>query len=288
MTRAGDRLPSLPRLRRDAHKGDRGRVLAVAGSRGMLGAPCLASTAALRAGAGLVYLAVPESLLDPASVKLTEVILKPMRETSEGTLAMGALSELETLAEECDAAALGPGLSTRPETVSVACRLYAAVRRPMVVDADALNALALSGANLADHAGPRILTPHPGEMGRLLGCAAAAVQRDRKGAARRLTRAARAVAVLKGSGTVVAEGRRLAVNATGNPGMATAGTGDVLTGLIAGLLAQGMRPYDAARLGAHLHGLAGDLAARDLGEHSLIAGDLLAFLPKAFLALRER
>lgn len=284
--RSAGPLPPLPGRRRDAHKGGCGRVLVVAGSRGMLGAACLASEAALRAGAGLVTLALPEGLLLPASAKLTEVILAGFPEGEAGAFAASATPALEAACRRHDVVLLGPGLSHDPEAAVAARSLYLGARNPMVVDADGLAAAAALGPDLARHAGPRILTPHPGEAGRLAGLSAAGVQRAREGTARRLAARARAVVVLKGAGTVVTDGPRLALNATGNPGMATAGTGDVLAGLLAGLWAQGMEPFDAARLAAHLHGAAGDLAAARLGEHSLLAGDLLASLPEAFLSHR--
>lgn len=250
----------------------------------MLGAACLASEAALRAGAGLVTLALPEGLLPPAAAKLTEVILEGFPEGATGAFAAAAGAPLEAACRRHDVALLGPGLSRDPEAGVVARSLYLGASKPMVVDADGLVAVAALGPDLARHAGPRILTPHPGEAGRLAGLSAAAVQRAREGTARRLAARARAVVVLKGAGTVVTDGKRLAVNATGNPGMASAGTGDVLAGLLVGLWAQGMKGFDAARLAAHLHGAAGDLAAARLGEHSLLAGDLLGFLPEAFLS----
>ncbi len=279
-------IPPLPVRPRGAHKGEVGRVLVVAGSRGMLGAACLAARAAARGGAGLVTLALPKGLLLPASAKLTETILTPLAETSRGAISSSALPELFRLVGACDAAAIGPGLSRDPETQEVVSSLYAQAAMPLVVDADALNALAERRVDLARHAGRRLLTPHPGEMARLLGISTGAVQKSRLRRASGLARAAKAVVVLKGAGTVVADGRRSAVNATGNPGMATAGAGDVLTGLVAALWAQGMEAWEAARLGVHLHGLAGDLAAGHLGEHSLIAGDLVDFLPEAFRSRR--
>ncbi len=285
--RKTDALPPLPRRPRNAHKGTCGRVLVVAGSRGMLGAACLASEAALRAGAGLVTLAVPEGLVLPASVKLTEVILAGFPEGMSGAFSAAAAGGLERLAGQADVVLLGPGLSRDPEAAALARHLCRVVRRPMVVDADALQALAEERDRIRLRAGPRILTPHPGEMARLTGSTSAAIQRARQETAVRAARrwgGEKAVVVLKGERTVITDGKRTAVNATGNPGMATAGTGDVLAGLVAGLWAQGMRPFDAARLAAHLHGAAGDLAAARLGEHSLLAGDLLGHLPEAFLA----
>lgn len=290
--------PPLPPRPRDAHKGDFGRVLIAGGSRGMIGAPCLAARAAYRGGAGLVKLAVPESLWDVAAVKLDETLTAGLPETPLGTFALSALEPLLELAAWADVVVLGPGMSANPETARLTRLALAQINRPVVLDADGLNACsAVSGAErgtgsplgelaAAQAAVPRrplILTPHPGEMARLLATSTQAVQKDRAKAARECARAARAVVVLKGAGTLVADGKRLFVNPTGNPGMASGGTGDVLAGLLAALIGQKMAPYAAACLAAYLHGLAGDLAARSLGLWSLTAGDVLAALPAAFL-----
>lgn len=282
--RKPEALPPLPRRPRDAHKGECGRVLVIAGSRGMLGAGCLAAEAALRTGAGLVTLAVPEGLLLPASVKLTEVILAGVPEGRAGAFSAAALAPLTRLAGGADVVLLGPGLSRDPEARAIARDLYRNVTRRMVVDADGLDALAGDPEGIIRHAGERILTPHPGEMARLTGSTAARIRRARQETAVRAARRWRTVVILKGAGTVVTDGKKGSVNTTGNPGMATAGTGDVLAGVVAGLWAQGMEALAAARLAAHLHGAAGDLASARLGEHSLLAGDLLGFLPEAFLA----
>lgn len=248
----------------------------------MLGAACLAAEAALRAGAGLVTLALPESLLVPASAKLTEVILVGLPETLRGTLGSLALAFLRPLVAKADVLAVGPGLSAEPETAQVVRTLYAEADRPMVVDADGLNALSADAARR--HAAARILTPHPGEMARLTGLSAAGVQRRRRATALAFATRTRTVVILKGRGSIVTDGRRAVVNRTGNAGLATAGSGDVLAGIVAGLWGQGMSAFAAARLAAHLHGAAGDLAASRLGMHAVLARDILAALPEAFLA----
>jgi len=278
----------LPRRSRGAHKGDFGRVLVIAGSVGFTGAAALCADAALRAGAGLVTLGAPESLNDILEVKLTEVMTHPLPETPARALSGAALEPILELAERSDAVAIGPGLSRHPATAELVRTLVTRLPRPMVVDADGLNALAEDTAALEGRHAPIILTPHPGEMGRLLGLTPGEVQRDRLTAAATAAERFHAVVVLKGAGTVVARAGELPrINPTGNPGMASGGTGDVLTGLVAGLLGQGLDPYEAAGAAVYLHGLAGDLAAAELGEACLIAGDLLGWLPEAFREVIE-
>lgn len=273
-------LPRLPPRRRDAHKGDFGRVLVFAGSYGMAGAAALCANAAYRGGAGLVTLAVPESIYEPLAVMVPCAVHRPLPADAGRALA--------ELACDHDAIAAGPGIGTSPSARGALSALLAAAACPVVLDADALNLLAAQPTLTADLRPPRILTPHPGEAARLLGMSIDRIQRDRPTAARELARLHRATVVLKGAGTVVTDGSRARTNRTGNPGMATGGTGDVLTGLIAALLGQGLAPFDAAVLGVHLHGAAGDRAARRLGEVSLMATDLLDELPLAILALRRK
>ena len=198
----------------------------------------------------------------------------------KGRLDATALPEIRKLIERATVVAIGPGLGQSADVTELVTTLFREVSAPMVVDADGLNALAARRDSLADHAGPRVLTPHPGEFARLTG--ESGPPKDRIEAATALAAQTSLVVVLKGHGTVIADGTRHFINSTGNPGMATGGTGDVLTGIIAALLAQGLAPFEAAQLGAHIHGLAGDLAAAELGQVSLIASDLIRFLPKAF------
>jgi hydroxyethylthiazole kinase-like uncharacterized protein yjeF len=272
----------LPRRRTAAHKGDFGRVLVIAGSAGMTGAACLSAEAALRVGAGLVTVGCPASINDILEVKLTEVITFPLPETYERTLDTRALALILDLAEQTDVLAIGPGLSRQPDTAVLLRRLVARAEKPMVIDADGLNALADTAALLeGDHA-PTVLTPHPGEMARLMEVTAEEVQANRLHFAEAATNRFQSVIILKGACTLIAEqGRPLMVNPTGNPGMASGGTGDVLTGMVAGLMAQGLLPFEAAAAAAYLHGLAGDLAAQQVGEASLLAGDVLRALPEA-------
>jgi NAD(P)H-hydrate epimerase len=276
------RLPTLPKRAPDANKGDCGRILIVAGSRGMAGAAALASDAAYRAGAGLVLLAVPDSLLETMSAKQTCAIVVGLPD-ERGSIGAGTAEAVARLAEVGDVLAIGPGLG-RSDTSSAEIRkMIRDATKPVVLDADGLNAFEGQADGLAVSKAPRILTPHPGELGRLMGATTAAINRARRRTAEAAAKRFKAVVVLKGRGTIVSDGRRTETNTTGNAGMATGGAGDVLTGVIAGLLGQGMKPFDAARLGVHLHGRAGDLAAEKLGQHSLMATDLLDYLPAAFL-----
>jgi ADP-dependent NAD(P)H-hydrate dehydratase len=278
-------LPVLPPRSPESHKGDFGRVLLVGGSRGMPGSVSLAGMSALRSGAGLVTLAVPEACHAIVAGFEPSYMTAPLPSDSEGRIDATALAQLRMLIERATVVAIGPGLGQSAELIELVTTLYRDTPLPMVVDADGLNALAARRDALADHAGPRVLTPHPGEFARLVG--ASGPSPDRIAAATSLSAQASIVVVLKGHGTVIADGARHAVNSTGNPGMATGGTGDVLTGVIAALLGQGLAPFEAAQLGVFIHGLAGDLAAVELGEVSLIASDLIRFLPKAFTSLKR-
>ena len=279
----------LPRRARDTHKGDVGRVLAIAGSVGYTGAAALCSLAALRMGAGLVTLAVPASLNDIMEVKVTEVITRPMPETPARSLAASAEEPLLELAAGSDVIMIGPGLSLNAATTALARRLVAKIKKPMVIDADGLTALAEEMSVLEGPHAPVILTPHPGEMARLMKLEVGQVQRQRAELCRQLASRSSGVVVLKGAGTVIADASgKLRINRTGNPGMASGGTGDVLTGMIGGLLAQGLAPFDAAGAAVYLHGLAGDLAAAEKGELGLIASDLLEKIPVATLRVLGR
>jgi hydroxyethylthiazole kinase-like uncharacterized protein yjeF len=277
-----DVLSLLPWTPPDAHKGTCGRVLVIAGSRGMTGAAALTSMAALRAGAGLVTLAVPETLNSILEEKVTEVITRPLPDTGSGTFAASALGEIRSLLEEVDALALGPGISTHPETAALVRSLVENVSLPTVIDADGINNLAGSIDLIKGRTG-LVITPHPGELARLLGTTIPEIQRDRIAAARSTAERLGVALLLKGAPTVVAIPTGEAwINTTGNPGLASGGTGDVLTGILAGLLARGLAPHEAAMMAAYLHGLAADLVIAETSEESLIAGDVLDALPDAF------
>jgi ADP-dependent NAD(P)H-hydrate dehydratase len=284
-------LPSLPPRAPDSHKGTFGHALVVGGSRGMSGSISLTGLATLRSGAGLVTLVVPRSIQDIVAGFNPSYMTHGLADASEHMVEAAADEVLE-LAETMTAVALGPGLGRTAGVTDFVARLYREAKPPMVVDADALFALAERKTVLSEAAGPRILTPHPGEFARLTGTKPSSNDSARAQAAGELASAsgsgnasAPTIVVLKGHHTVITDGTRYAFNQTGNPGMATGGTGDVLTGVITALLCQGLSPFDAARLGVHVHGRAGDLAAAKLGQVSLIASDLVKFLPAAFKTL---
>lgn len=284
-----DAAGALPARDPNAHKGTYGHVLVLAGSPGKTGAAAMCALSALRIGAGLVTLGLPESLNDIMEAKLTEVMTEPLLETGERTVAIGALDKVLALTEGKRALAIGPGLSTHSETSELVRELVSTARVPMVVDADGINALGPKLETLAKATVPLILTPHPGELARLLGISREEVVQNRIPIAQKVATSFRVHLVLKGGRTLVVDPEgRVAVNMTGNPGMATAGTGDVLTGLIAGLLAQGVNAGLAARAGVYLHGLAGDLAAEALGQEAMLASDLMAQIPNAIRRLKAR
>jgi hydroxyethylthiazole kinase-like uncharacterized protein yjeF len=272
----------LPRRQRTAHKGSFGHAAIIAGSIGKTGAAAMSALAALRVGAGLVTVAVPRSVNDLLEVKLLEAMTLPVDATPEHTFAKSAGETLIGFAAERTAVAIGPGIGRHPETADLVRDLVRDIRRPIVLDADGINAFAGHRQLLRGLQTPVILTPHPGEMARLLEISTSAVQQDRLGTAARVASELNVHVILKGAGTVIAApDGALAVNPTGNPGMATAGTGDVLTGMIVGLLAQQLSPWEAACAGVYLHGLAGDLAARRHGEMGLIARDVIEAIPSA-------
>jgi ADP-dependent NAD(P)H-hydrate dehydratase len=285
---ADSRLPQLPPRRPDSHKGDFGLALLIGGSCGMSGAIALAGMAALRSGAGLVKLAVPDACLDVVSSHEPSYMTAPLPCDPSGRIDAAAWSAIATLAASATCVAIGPGLGRCESLTALVGQLYTTLPQPLVVDADALNALAQQPDILRRPGGPRVLTPHPGEFRRLLGDH----QRQIPAAsfddqAVQLAAAAKATIVLKGHRTLITDGSRAVRNATGNPGMATGGSGDVLTGVLTALICQGLAPFEAAQLGVHVHGLAGDLAATQLGQISLIASDLLRFLPAAFQQMTQ-
>ncbi|MEN1681956.1 MAG: NAD(P)H-hydrate dehydratase [Planctomycetota bacterium] len=292
-------LPQLPPRDPTSHKGDFGRGIIVGGSRGMAGAPAMAGVACLRSGAGLVTVAAPQSLMTAIAVHSPALMTLPLVEDDGGLAHWANAIDLESISDRYDAWAIGPGLGSPEANATLAARLYSGWLSPLVVDADALNAVVeferTRGPVLASPPGPRVLTPHAGEFARLVrdpGLAAMATGGDdqRVEAAAALTHRddnRQTVVLLKGHRTVVTDGEHFAINTTGNPGMATGGSGDVLTGVLTALLCQGLSPLDAARLAAHVHGLAGDLAAEALGQVSLIATDLIDRLPAAFQMLER-
>ena len=277
-------LPALPPRPAASNKGDFGRVLIVAGSRGMSGAAVLCGRAALRAGAGLVYVAVPEAVWPVVAAADPCYLTVPLPQDEQGRVG-NAREELLRAAAGKDVLALGPGLGRSDALADLTRAVLAETTVPLILDADGVNVFEGHADGLRGRAAPLVLTPHPGEFARLLGTTAAAVQADREGLAVRFATEHGVVLVLKGYHTLVTDGRRLYRNDTGNPGLATGGTGDVLTGVLAALIGQGLAPFAAAQLGVHLHGVAGDLARDEVGEVSLIASDLLEYLPRVFRGL---
>lgn len=249
----------------------------------------MCSLAAFRCGTGLVTTAWPESLDTSTAPPTMEIMSLPLPETAEGSVALQAKKILIDASSGKSALAIGPGLSQDPETVQLVQHLISEVTLPMVIDADGINAIALDLSILKQKKDELILTPHPGEMGRLIGLSASEVQKDRFNIAARFAEEWGITLVLKGSHTVIASPEGLLyINITGNSGMATAGIGDVLTGMIAGFLAQAIKPLNAAVLGIALHGSAGDLAAEQHGEASLLASDLIAKIPTALMKQLRR
>jgi NAD(P)H-hydrate epimerase len=263
----------------DAHKGHFGLALVLGGSRGMTGAITLAGTAALRAGAGLVRLAVPDCSLEVVAAAEPSYMTAPLPCDERGRLAAEAREPIEELAKAATVVALGPGLGRSEALDALVAHLYGKLAKPMVLDADALNALAEQPEVLEKPGGERILTPHPGEFTRLVG--QHLPEGEREHAAVEMAGRCGIVVVLKSHRTMVTEGKTAWYNRTGNAGLATGGAGDVLTGTVTGLWCQGLAARDAARLAVHVHGLAGDLAAEEKGQVGLIASDLLGFLPEA-------
>jgi NAD(P)H-hydrate epimerase len=249
----------------------------------------MTSIAALRAGCGLVTAAVPRSLQGAFVSRAMEAMTEGLPETAEGCLAARGAEAVVRLLQGKSALALGPGLTAHAEVRKLIRDVVGRATGPVVLDADGINAFAGAHRLLDGRSRPLVLTPHPGEMGRLVGLSTEEIQSDRIGAARSFARAHGCWLVLKGHRTLAASpAGRVYVNPTGNPGMATAGAGDVLTGILAGLLGQGLPVDHAVRLGVYLHGLAGDLAARRVGEMPLIARDILAQVPRALSRLRPR
>lgn len=279
-------IPKLKPRRPDAHKGDFGRICIIAGSVGMTGAAALAGRSALRAGAGLVRVATPKSALAViASIEPCFTTIE-LPENKAGQISAKAIDKILTAVEENDVLAFGPGIGVSGDLRKILEALLKQENLSLVIDADGLNNLSkikdwpkLNRANL-------VITPHPGEMKRLwAGLLREPLPAERQSQAQQLAQSANCVVVLKGAGTVVTDGGKLYVNKTGNPGMATAGSGDVLTGVIAALIGQGLNSFDAAVLGVYVHGLAGDIAAEKTGQVSLITTDIIDALADAFMKI---
>ncbi len=272
----------LPRRAPTAHKGDCGRAFVLAGSPGMTGAATLCAQATLRIGAGLVILGIPHSLNPILEVKLTEVMTRRLAENEAGCLSPEALPNIEEIVSWADVVGVGPGLSQHPDTEQTVRMLLGSLKKPLVIDADGLNVLGREMEFAGMLPAGSILTPHPGEFSRLCSKPISEILAHRVDLAAQKAAAWGAVLVLKGSPTIIADpGGEVYCNPTGGPALATGGSGDVLTGMILGLLAQGCPPVHAACAGVFLHGLAGDLAAREIGVAATAAGDLDRFIPRA-------
>jgi len=276
---------------RDANKGSFGHVLVIGGPLGKAGAAAMAGMSALRAGAGLSTVATPKSVLATVAGFHPEIMTEPCEETESGSISLRALeyAHIDNLVKGKTVLAVGPGISRNEETSEFVRSILDRYSMPIVLDADGLNAFAGSVEKLNGKGRKLVITPHPGEMARLASLSIPQVQRDRIGVARNFSRDHQLIVVLKGHRTLIAEpGGEVWVNTTGNPGMATGGTGDVLTGVVAGMIAQNPeRILEAVAAAVHLHGLAGDIGCETMGEHSLVATDLIRALPEAFARARE-
>jgi ADP-dependent NAD(P)H-hydrate dehydratase / NAD(P)H-hydrate epimerase len=270
----------MPKRNIDNNKGDFGRVFIISGSVGMTGAGCLSASAALRCGAGLVYLGVPSILTSIYETSLMEAVTIPLCDNDKGVLSGQSLKLIMDSCSKMSVVAIGPGLSTSGDIFEIVASLIKELKLPLILDADALNVLIGRTDLLKTHTQEIIVTPHPGEISRLLGISIEDVQNNRIEVAGEFAQKFGVITVLKGSRTIIADpAGNIYINPTGNSGMATAGMGDVLTGIIASLIAQGLKPIDGAVCGVFLHGLAGDDIARNKGEHGMIASDLVSELP---------
>ena len=281
-----DLLDKIRNRKEDTNKGSFGHVFVLAGSKGLTGAAALTSLAALRAGAGLVTLGIPESLNAIMEVKLTEAMTLPLPETSASSLSLSALGKIKAFAEKCSVVVIGPGLSQNKETAKLVRKLIQELKTYIVLDADGLNAFQEYNdvKFLAKHQGKLIITPHPGEMSGLVKESIDIIQNNRKNIAANFSKEFNAVTVLKGHKTVVTSPKGLVyINQTGNPCLAKAGTGDVLSGVIAAFVAQGLGEFEASVLGTYVHGEVADKLAKKMGEVSIIASDIIENL---YLALK--
>ncbi|MBI4974326.1 MAG: NAD(P)H-hydrate dehydratase [Candidatus Omnitrophica bacterium] len=286
MTAIEEILTNFPKRSPDSHKGDFGHVLVIAGSSGYTGAAYLTSQAAIRSGSGLVTLAIGKSLYQVMATKLTEVMVRVFFETKDYSLSLLAERDLVNFGERCDAIAIGPGISQNKETQNLIRNLVTKFTKPIILDADGINAFAGHLDMLKKAQAQLILTPHPGEMARLVAKDIEEVKKDRNDIALKFANEYNTVLVLKGHNTIVANPKgEFYINETGNPGMATGGVGDILTGIIASFVGQGLDAYTASVLGVYFHGLAGDLALKEKGALSLIATDLLNKLPEVLKKL---
>jgi NAD(P)H-hydrate epimerase len=271
----------IPRRDPESHKGTYGHLLIIAGSPGKTGAAAMAAEAAMRAGAGLVTLGIPETLNSVLETKLTEVMTAPLPDKGDGFLDVDSWRAIHDMLDGKTAIAIGPGLSDRDETAGLVYRVLEEAKVPLIVDADALNAISKNTGILRKLKAQTILTPHPGEMARLIGVSTQKIQEDRVETARQFSKKFGVIVVLKGARTIIAEpGGKIFINPTGNPGMASGGMGDVLTGLISGLAAQGLSPLLASQVSVFSHGLIGDLIAGERAGIGIMATDIIERIPE--------
>lgn len=273
----------LPRRRKDSHKGTFGRVGIISGSKGMTGAPCLATMGALRSGSGLVYTIVPNGISDILSIKLTEAIIRPVKDKDTGHFILNSLEEIKDIIKDMDILAIGPGMGVDEKRIKLVKNVLLTFQKPVVLDADGINCISKGEPNiLLKRKATTIITPHPGELSRLIGVKIKDIQKNRIKYSKYVSNKYNIITVLKGADTIVSNPKGdTFTNNTGNPGMATAGSGDVLTGVIASFLSQRIEPYEAAILGVYCHGLAGDLAKMNKGEYGMIARDILEDIPNS-------
>jgi len=270
----------LPDRELDAHKGNFGRIGVIAGKLGMTGSCYLSSLAALRSGSGLVYSIVPKSIANIIEIKSTETITKKTEDLNKGYFSIAGINDMKKAIDEVEVVVLGPGIGVDKERMQVVKEIMSYTRKPMILDADGINCLKDEPKLLADRDGVTIITPHPGELATLLGIHTSDIQADRLKYAKEVSKKFEVITVLKGSQTIVCDWEgQVYINTSGNPGMATAGSGDILSGVIASFVGQKINPLKAALAGVFVHGLAGDYAAFDKGEYGLIAGDILENLP---------
>ncbi|MBD3289319.1 NAD(P)H-hydrate dehydratase [candidate division KSB1 bacterium] len=288
LTEIEDIKKRMPQRKPDAHKTSVGKIAVLAGSVGMTGAATLTARSTLQVGAGLTKLGIPESLNTILEQKLTEVMTIPLSETDRQSVSLRANNDIGDLLDWADIIAMGPGLTTHEETVEFVKWILQNADKPLVLDADGLNALRGAAHLLKTYKNELVITPHPGELSRLIDKSISDIVTDRINVLREIYKEMNAVIVLKGAPTtVIDKDGAIYINSTGNPGLATGGTGDVLTGIIAGLWAQGLSAIDAAICGVYIQGLSGDLAADELSEMAMTAGDLNAFLPDAIRLLEN-
>ena len=271
----------LPRRKTNSHKGTFGRVGVIAGSRGMTGAPYLTTMAALRSGSGLVYTIIPNSLNKILSIKLTEAIIKPVEDGNTGHFIPDSFDDIKNIIDEMDVLAIGPGIGVDEDRFELVNKILLTYKKPIVLDADGINCISKYNPDiLYNRKADIVITPHPGELSRLLKVDISDIQKKRIEYSKQVSNKYNVIMVLKGANTVVANAKGdIYVNPTGNSGMATAGSGDVLTGIITSFIGQGIDSYEASILGVYCHGLAGDLAKVDKGEYGIIAGDILDNIP---------